>query len=242
MSSRRQGTKPPFLSMSSEGLAGITFTVSDKRPKSAHRPSARKEKRDSVPALKASPSPPLRKAKTTVSPGMLAAATSSKVLNGSFRKSTAWSEKHEVSVGAPATSQRNEQCKPRVRVDPNPRHASASPPKDASPSPPNKAYTASAHPHSPHRFERSITRAIVVDHVNAVADIERTTGAKWNTATGFVNQHGLTPEDGMKEAVVQPSTRASKRPAGVGARHQRSLQQSKHVPKSDTSSPRARWI
>ncbi|EQC24926.1 hypothetical protein SDRG_17184 [Saprolegnia diclina VS20] len=255
MPSRRSAPpKPTVLSMSSEGLAGITFTVSDKRPKSAHhRSSARQPKaRDTT----SQGSPLLRKAATSVTPTMLT-STSTKppganLQKGSFRKSTAWSEKHDATSTA----------KPRVRTDPNPRHGSVSPPKDASPSPPR--YVAADGKQSPPRRDAHRTVALVVDSMHTVADIERVSGAKWDASHGFVHHKQavtgappLSPRNtrGSVESStdrrcqnpdtwVQPSTRNNKRVVGVGARHQRSMQQTKVNSARDSSDrpPQARWL
>ncbi|KDO17190.1 hypothetical protein SPRG_17413 [Saprolegnia parasitica CBS 223.65] len=253
MSSRRSAPpKPTVLSMSSEGLASITFTVSDKRPKSAHhRSRARQPKpRDAT----SQGSPLLRKAATSVTPTMLMSANTNpsgaNIQKGSFRKSTAWSEKRDATSTA----------KPRVRTDPNPRHGSVSPPKDTSPSPPRCAAVDGKR--SPLQRDVHRAAALVVDPKHAVADIERVSGAKWDAAHGFVCPRktvtGTSPRsqrntrvesstDGqcqITETWVQPSTRNNKRVVGVGARHQRSMQQTKVNSARDSGdrTPQARWL
>ncbi|OQR82092.1 hypothetical protein THRCLA_23246 [Thraustotheca clavata] len=154
------------------------------------------------------------KAKTCEANTLLVANAQS----GSFRKNVAWSEKQDVVVT----------FKPRVRVDPNPRHSSKSPSKDSSLSPPkivNKLSKTQAH-----------TSAFVVDSANAVADIERVSGVKWDSSTGFIRSPLEHKE--KAEKWVQPR----KRPSGVGARNQRSMNQGKHSSRQDPLLPQVRWL
>ncbi|KDO18433.1 hypothetical protein SPRG_16202 [Saprolegnia parasitica CBS 223.65] len=169
MSSRRSAPpKPTVLSMSSEGLASITFTVSDKRPKSAHHRSR------------------ARQSKARVTPTMLMSANTNpsgaNIQKGSFRKSTAWSEKHDATSTA----------KPRVRTDPNPRHGSVSPPKDTSPSPPRCAAVDGKR--SPLQRDVHRTAALVVDPKHAVADIERPSTRNNKRVVGVGARHQRTPQ------------------------------------------------